>query len=179
MNNQSSKEESYFSCLRDGEGEYLYKALTKDSSQRGKDAFEKLCRIECDPPLDPHLLADSLVRLCQTELIILSRTGEKVPIRPLDSCETELDGLSPDDLEKIADKARELQKDIIRLNNTRLVQRLIRKGIIAREDLLNGSSPDARFDGVLKLPEIARQYGPQKRPEYTQHLIIRPLAKVR
>lgn len=156
----------YFSSLPDGEGEYLYKLLTKHGSTQGTNAFDKLCDLNCDPVL----LGQHLVMFSQTEEIVLKRTGEAIPIRPLDSWDTALNGLSIDDLRQVTKRAKELQKDILRLKNTPLVRRLIRKGIIKSGDLLHGNIMDTRFDGLLKLPELASQYGPRQRPEYTERL---------
>jgi hypothetical protein len=66
---------------------------------------------------------------------------------------------TPEDLRKIARQAKDLVHQIQRLKRTPLVRDFVTQGLIATDDLLAGSAADsACFDGLMRLPDLAKNY---------------------
>jgi hypothetical protein len=87
----------------------------------------------------------------------------------LDSWDDLLYGLTLADLRSFAKRAEKLEAEIRRLWGTPLIAWLIQQGVIGESDLLqeNDEVPlERRFEGLKRLPEFARHFGPQKKPGY-------------
>jgi hypothetical protein len=170
---------------------HIEQLLAHSKTQEGKEgqnAFDKLCSAGCDR----KTLAELLSSLISTETIPLNPSkprrnksvktkkntaARSVSLRTLDSWETALDpqdgerAITIDQLDQIASRARKLLDDIARLKSTPLVNQLLLTGQIHQEDLLAGWLPQTvLFQGLIRLPELAKQFGPRERPDYDRLL---------
>ena len=105
----------------------------------------------------------------------------EINFRELDTRPAAHPGFTLKQLRTVAKRAKRLQEDVAKLRRTPLVSSLVECGKIPPGDLLFGSqfpNGGGRFDSLLRLPELAREYGPQAKPDYTRmrkdiHLYIR------
>lgn len=144
--------------------------LAERLDEVGTKAFRELCVLGCDADVLGGLFA--LLASPSTLHIGDSSKTRKITLRSLDDLETALGGLTRRQLQSVAQRASRLKNDIERLRRTSLVLSLVQQGLIGRGDLLAGSTlpVDLGFDGLVNLPNWARQVGRLKRPDYTRLL---------
>lgn len=145
---------------------------------KGRNALDQLCDKGCDRVA----LREKLIWFAQYKTLTIrshfwnaNEVDQEVPVkvnlRSLDTRGTAHPGFTLKQLGKVAKRATRLQEDVAELRRTPLVSFLVECGKIPRGDLLFGShvlDGGGRFEGLLNLPELARQCGPQARPDYTR-----------
>jgi hypothetical protein len=149
------------------------------SDPRAQRAFEKLCKLGCEPAilrrqlfyLEATINPDHPFRVPYRTLKGAPRMSAKslaVLDCDLDSWDDLLWGLTPTDLRSFAKRAKKLEAEIRQLWGTPLHAFLIQQGLIGESDLLQGDAVllERRFEALKRLPEFAKHFGPQKRPGY-------------
>ena len=135
------------------------------SRKKAKDHSKVVCLKELvDLGCDPKYLKWTLSWLAKDHY---TSKGKKVPLHSLDSWDDAAAGRNLDDLKRIAKKAEWLMDEITQLKMTPLLRSLESAGHFSIADLLYRTNiPDShksRFEGLLKLPELAKDVaGPQK-----------------
>lgn len=158
----------------------LRQKLGDGSFETLQKAFNKLCRLGCEPT---HLGMD-IFGLWLYLPAYFQKAGiqhRECFVPSLDSWQTLLDPndnkppFSYGDLDQIARRAQKLVKEIMRLRKTPLVYELVQQGEIAGHDLLGGGpmfseNVKAQFEGLFRLPNLAKRFGPKQHPDYNQHV---------
>ena len=160
--------------------------LERYLSPTGKEAFNGLCGLGCDRDVLESLftfLVAKPVRIQGTKGQATKGQRERpyyeISMHPLDQLETALRGSKKYDiraLQRTAQRAKKLMREIERQKRTPLVIWLQQKGHIKPPDLLAGSLvPGLRqsyFRGLLSLPKLAKQVGGRKKPDFERQLAM-------
>jgi len=94
---------------------------------------------------------------------------------PLDSFDTALNGMTLRELRQVSQRARKLLQEVQRLRQTPLVRSLVKDQLLNEDDLLYSPgfsfvSCLPQFNGLLKLPKLAKAFGARQRPDYQRCL---------
>jgi hypothetical protein len=159
-------------------------SVSQDDSLESKlgphalQALDQLCKAGCERPTLIGYWKWLAIKRIKIPLS-LRKTGKsqerrvvELNLRQMDSRETAHPGFSLRDLRNIAKRASKLRSDVAKLRKTPLVHTLVDREIVRDGDLLasspmfptNGSLP---FEGLILLPELAKQGGPQRKPDLT------------
>lgn len=158
----------------------LRQKLGEGSFENLRKSFNELCRLGCKPS---HLGLDifGLWLYLPSYFQEAGKEDRECFVPSLDSWQTLLDPndskppFSYGDLNQIARRAQKLVKVIMRLRKTALVHELIQEGEIAGHDLLGGGplfseNVKAQFEGLLRLPNLAKRFGPKQHPDYNKQV---------
>jgi len=157
--------------------------IEKRLSRDALEALNMLVEAKCDRKLILNLLtfladAPERLRLSKREEW---ETSRPVSLSPLDDLPGALRGVSGKAekidiraLQRTAQRARKLLKEIEYLKRTPLVIWLRENNHLDPEDLLAGSLVPgltaSRFRGLLELPRLAKKAGARLRPDFTRRL---------